>query len=179
MYIRLSDNFYPLSEQEIRAAFPNTSFATPFNPDGYAVVFPTPQPVYDQYSQKCIEQPPVLSVKGTWEQVWQVVDLTGEELAAGLTMKAEDEARSEAARINSIWQAARDYEYAEISGSAVGLLTMGVMQGKPKCIAVQNWIHGIWAEYYTRKAGTSTDTDYSVCGTIPHTVPELMEELGL
>lgn len=90
-----------------------------------------------------------------------------------------DPAIIEAKRIASLWQAAHDYEYAEISGSAVGLLAIGVMQGKPKCIAVQNWIHGIWAEYYTRKAGTSTDTDYSVCGTIPHTIPEIMNELGL
>lgn len=89
-----------------------------------------------------------------------------------------DPAIIEAKRIASLWQAAHDYEYAEISGSAVGLLAIGVMQGKPKCIAVQNWIHGIWAEYYTRKAGTSTDTDYSVCGTIPHTIPEIMNELG-
>ena len=85
----------------------------------------------------------------------------------------------EAQRITSLWQAAHDYEYAEISGSAVGLLAMGVMQGLPKCVAVQNWIKGIWTEYYTRKAGTSTDTDYLLCGACPYTVPELMAELGL
>lgn len=94
MYIRLSDNFYPLSEQEIRAAFPNTSFATPFNPDGYAVVFPVPQPTFDQCSQKCTEQPPVLTVKGTWQQVWLVTDLTGEELEAAQARKIADEQKA-------------------------------------------------------------------------------------
>lgn len=81
--------------------------------------------------------------------------------------------------ITALWQAAHDYEVAEISGSAVGLLAMGVLQGKPKCTAVQNWIKGIWTEYYTRKAGTETSTDYSVCGACPYTVPELMAELGV
>ena len=90
-----------------------------------------------------------------------------------------DLAAIEAKRIASLWQAAHDYEYAQISGSAIGLLAMGVVQGKPKCVAVQNWIKSIWDEYYTRKAGTSTDTDYSFAGACPYKVPELMEELGL
>lgn len=88
-------------------------------------------------------------------------------------------AQKEAQRIASLWQSAHDYEYAQVSGSAIGLLAMGVMQAAPKCTAVQNWIKGIWSEYYTRKVGTSTDTDYSVCGACPYTVPELMAELGL
>lgn len=82
-------------------------------------------------------------------------------------------------RIAALWQAAHDYEYAQVSGSAIGLLAMGVMQGLPKCVAVQNWIKGIWELYYTRKAGTSTDCDYSGCGVCPYSVPELMTELGL
>ena len=82
-------------------------------------------------------------------------------------------------RIAALWQGAHDLEYAAISGSAIGLITMGVMQSLPKCIAVQGWIKSIWAIYYTRKAGTSTDTDYSSAGACPHTVPELMEELGV
>lgn len=85
----------------------------------------------------------------------------------------------EAQRVDSLWQAAHNYEYAQVSGSAVGILAMGVMQGKPKCIAVQNWIKAVWAEYYLRKATGSTDYDYSFIGPVPHSVPELMEELGL
>lgn len=85
----------------------------------------------------------------------------------------------EAMRIASLWQAAHDYEYAQISGSAIGLLARGVMQSKPKCIAVQNWIKDIWTEYYTRKANGSTNIDYSMCGACPYTVPELMAELVL
>lgn len=85
----------------------------------------------------------------------------------------------EADRIASLWQAAHDYEYAQVSGSAIGLLAMGVMQAKPKCIAVQGWIRNIWAEYYARKFSTSTDYSFAVIGPCPHSVPELMVELGL
>lgn len=176
-YIRLSDNFYPLSERDIRNAFPNTSFATPFNPDGYAVVFSTPQPTYDQYSQKCTEQAPQISVKGTWEQVWLVTDLTGEELAAAQARKVEDEAAKEAQRVASLWQAAHDYEFAQVSGSAVGMLSLGVLQAKPKCLAVQSWIASIWTEYYTRKANGSTDYSFAFAGNMPYSVPELMQEV--
>jgi hypothetical protein len=56
---------------------------------------------------------------------------------------------------------------------------MGVLQALPKSLAVQAWIKSIWVTYYTRKAGTSTDTDFAVCGACPHSVPELMVELGL
>lgn len=86
------------------------------------------------------------------------------------------------AKTEMLWQAAHNYEYAQVSGSAIGLITLGVLQSKPKCIAVQNWIYSIWNLYYTRKVlitATSTlDTDFSSCGQCPHTVPELIEELG-
>lgn len=85
------------------------------------------------------------------------------------------------AKYAALWQAAHDYEYEQISGSAVGLLALGVIQQKPKCTAVQQWIASIWTIYYQRKAGVrfdaEIDTDYSQCGNIPHTVPELMEEV--
>ena len=82
-------------------------------------------------------------------------------------------------RVQTIWQGAHDYEFAQISGSAIGLLALGVLQQKPKCCAVQAWIKSIWTEYYTRKATGSFDADYSFIGPIPYSVPELMEELGI
>jgi len=53
------------------------------------------------------------------------------------------------------------------------------MQGKPKCLEVQMWIKSIWTEYYIRKANLTEDYDFSSFGPCPHTVPELMAELGL
>lgn len=62
------------TESEIRAAFPNTSFATPFSPpEGYVWVFPAPQPAYDPITQMARETTPVLTDKGHWEQAWEVV----------------------------------------------------------------------------------------------------------
>lgn len=86
---------------------------------------------------------------------------------------------TEPKRIAALWQAAHDYEFAQVSGSAIGLLAMGVMRSLPKCLAVQAWIKSIWTLYYSRKFGTSTDTDFSSVGAVPHSVPELMTELGL
>ncbi|WP_114969380.1 hypothetical protein [Rhodoferax ferrireducens] len=85
----------------------------------------------------------------------------------------------ESKRVAALWQAAHEYEYAQVSGSAIGLLAIGVLQKLPKCAAVQGWIKEIWVAYYERKATGSTDTDFSIAGACPHSVPELMQELGL
>lgn len=91
----------------------------------------------------------------------------------------------EAARlrnIESLWQSAHDYEYGYISGTAIGMLTMGVMQSKPVSLAIQNWIVSIWALYYQRKSLVTAEYDaalydFSSAGPMPHTVPELMGEI--
>lgn len=103
-------------------------------------------------------------------------ELTDEEYAAGL-----EEIRLN--NIRTLWQAAHDYEFEQISGSAIGLLTLGILQGKPKCSAVRAWINSIWTLYYTRKPTVThvldaSLNDFSICGTIPHNVPELMTELA-
>ncbi len=168
------------SEQDIRSLNPNTSFGNPFVPPAeYFWVFPAPQPAYNAVTQSVREIAPVLTVKGHCEQSWEIIELDAESIAANQAAEVIRLEAVEASRIASLWQAAHDYEYAQVSGSAIGLLAIGVLQGLPKCIAVQNWIKGIWTEYYTRKAGTSTDTDFSIAGECPHSVPELMEELGL
>lgn len=114
------------------------------------------------------------------QQELSVSNLTEDNIVAyQQEVLVEAEQKQEQVRVASLWQSAHDYEFQQISGSAIGLLAMGVMMGKPKCIAVQNWIKGIWTIYYTRKATGETSTDYSSAGTIPHTVPELMAELGV
>ena len=71
------------TESEIRAAYPNTSFAQPFTPpEGYDVLFPAPQPTYDPITQAVREVAPVLTDKGHWEQTWEVVELDAETVAA-------------------------------------------------------------------------------------------------
>lgn len=169
------------TESEIRSENPDTSYPVPFPvPEGYAIVFDAPQPSYDPYSQIVQQVEPLLTDKGHYEQQWIVVDLTGEALASAQERKVQDEASREAQRIQSLWQAAHDYEMTAISGSAVGLLTVGVLQSKPKAIAVQQWISNLWTDYYNRKADSSnTNYDFSNNGTCPYSVPEIREELGL
>ena len=83
--------------------------------------------------------------------------------------------------LEALWQAATKYQESFISGAAIGLLTLGVMQNKPKSLAVMSWINSIWNEhYYTQKELVTHDYagyDFSVCGPIPYSVPEITEEV--
>lgn len=82
-----------------------------------------------------------------------------------------------------LWQAANDYQERYISGLAGGLLTIGVLQQKPRALAIMQWSGAHWDEYYRRKAqlmaGESVSYDFSDSGPMPFSVPELREELGL
>lgn len=76
---------------EIRAAHPNTSFATPFSPDGYAVVHWAGQPDYDKYSQTIQLGAPVEALPNHWEQTWDIIQLDGDALIDAQAQKVEDE----------------------------------------------------------------------------------------
>lgn len=80
------------TEAEIRASFPNVSFAHPFvAPDGYAVLFQSPKPDYNPVTHTVVEGGPQLTVKGHWEQTWvlQPIYQTPEQEAAALAADAE------------------------------------------------------------------------------------------
>lgn len=126
--------------------------------------------------QTCIPNNPSLPA-------WQEYQ---EWLAAGNTPDHADVIDHTFNNIAQLWQAAHDYEYAQISGSAIGLLVKSVIAGKPKALAVDAWIRSIWTLYYERKAtvggGEPIDTtllDFSGCGPMPLTVPELITEDAL
>lgn len=72
--IKLDTFEYPVSVEEFKRRFPDTSFPVqiPFSDFGYAVVFPTPKPAYDTATQSVKEIAPVLTHKGTYEQRWIV-----------------------------------------------------------------------------------------------------------
>lgn len=90
MYINTSTNQYPVSESDIKAAFPNTSFPVLFTPpDGYAWVFPAPPPSYDPITHLVREIAPELTSKGTWEQRWEVVALPDEVVTTNQAARAE------------------------------------------------------------------------------------------
>jgi hypothetical protein len=106
------------------------------------------------------------------EYTVEIVDITAEVNAKELQRKYD-----------YLWKAANDFQSGQISGAAIGLLTIGVLMSKPKCADVQAWIKTVWVEYYTRKAMLTLESelnlDFSVCGMIPFTVPELMEEVSI
>jgi len=95
---------------------------------------------------------------------------------------AQDDAKV-TAKIESLWAAADAYTSSYISGVAVGLLTVGVLQSLPKALAVSAWSSAVWDDYYARKAlitvSSVDNLDFSSHGPMPHSVPELREELGL
>lgn len=140
------------------------------------------QPFYDPMTQSLTEGDPVL-VEGVWTQQWQVTYLSPEQIAANLSAKTAEESRLVSEKIEALWQAADRYTSGYISGVAIGILTIGVMQQKPKAIAVTAWSSSIWAEYYARKSlvtATSEDNhDFTSFGPIPYSVPELQAEVGL
>ncbi len=87
MFARIENNQvaeYPVTEFDIRARFPDTSFTTEFSsglPDGYVRVQPAGQPAED--ALKVITQGQPALVDGVWTQVWTQTDkYTAEELAA-------------------------------------------------------------------------------------------------
>lgn len=81
-YINNITNEYPISEQDIRNLFPNTSFPQVFSPpEEYSFVFPTPTPSYDILTQYCIEDTPIFTNKNVWEQQWVLIDLDLEQIS--------------------------------------------------------------------------------------------------
>ena len=180
-YINKTTHQYPVSEADIKAENPNTSFASPFiAPDEYALVFPAPQLPYDSLTQTIREIEPYKTVKGNYEQQWEVIDLEPEQIVINEAKKAEQDNKTIVDKVESLWAAANAYTTGFISGVAIGILTIGVLQGKPKSLAVSAWSKVIWDEYYIRKAGITVDSnlnlDFSSFGPIPYTIPELSEE---
>jgi len=133
---------------------------------------PTVVPAWDEF----IPQPDIVIPAWTEEieaeYTIEIVDITAEVSAKELQRKYD-----------YLWKAANDFQSGQISGAAIGLLTIGVLAQKPKCTAVQAWIKSVWVEYYTRKAGVNlqnnVNLDFSICGNVPYTVPELMEEVSI
>lgn len=91
------------TESEIRAANPNTSYPTPFGtPEGYAYIFPAPQPSYDPVTQRVQSATPELTGLGHWEQRWSVVDFDAEQIAVNQAVKVEADKTAIRAQIKQL-----------------------------------------------------------------------------
>jgi hypothetical protein len=105
---------------------------------------------------------------------YEIPDLTPEELA-------EQEDAIIAQKQTQLWNDADQYQMKFISGAALSLLTLGVLQQKPISLSIMAWIQTIWnGNYYPQKAALTVDSpvfDFSVCGPMPYSVPELSAEV--
>ena len=148
---------------------------------GYAVLTPV-YPTFDPITQRLAPRTGALE-NGVWVKHFDVIPLGPEQVDINQQIEAERVAQIIPNKIQALWQAADTYERNYISGVAIGLLTMGVMQAAPKATAVAAWSAALWTEYYTRKAGitesSSLNLDFSSFGPIPFSVPELRTELGM
>ena len=162
---------------------------------GYQPITKVPAP-YNPITEELISQPPTKNASGQWEimQVPTPLDpaivanncswitkltpeITAILQAAGFYDRIAVEV--EARRIQILWASANQFESNAISATVASLVTRGVLQSKPKCLAVQAWVDALWTEYYARKASGSDDMNFMpAVGLCPHTVPELVAELA-
>ena len=172
-----TQNQFGLTFDQVRKLYPNKSFPADGQIDTPEVssYAPSTTPDYDPATHAVRETAPVGDV-----QQYEVYALTPEEVQANQDAKAVSDAKLIADKVSALWSAADKYTSDYISGVAIGILTIGVIQGKPKCLAVTSWSGSIWAEYYARKvlvtASSIDNLDFSIFGPIPHSVPELQAE---
>lgn len=168
-YIKIANGLRK-SLSDIREENPNMSI--PEGADlthlGYEIIHPAPLPTLS--AGEYVTAGALQKVGDTWIETWDI-------------HPGPTEAEIVAAKVERLWQAADSYTSGYISGVAIGILTIGVMLGKPKCLAVAAWSGAVWAEYYRRKSlvTATSDVDYyfSAVGSIPHSVPELQAEVGM
>ena len=175
-----TDNELHLTLGQVRKLFPDISFPV----DAIITEGPvksynfSPQPDFNRQTHAIKEVTPK-----DGNQQWEVYPLSEEQINANTAARLESNARQIANKIEVLWNSANSYVNKYISGVAIGILTIGVMQQKPKALAVSAWSSSIWAEYYRRKELVTIDSvddlDFSSFGAIPHSVPELQAEFGL
>lgn len=94
---------YPVSEAEIRALHPNTSFPAVFSPpEGYQPVFPVPVPAHDPATHVAIEVAPTLTTKGFYEQNWEIRELDSEIAAVNVATKKAELVASMLSKVDNI-----------------------------------------------------------------------------
>ena len=180
-YFRLRNTGQVVSEAEYRGMYDKV-FPIPLVPEDADAILETPAPITTEY-QRTFKNGVKQDSKLNWVWDWDLVNMTSEEIAAYDAAKAASNAKAIAAKVETLWQAADSYVANYISGVAIGILTIGVLQGKPKAQAVNQWSEAIWSEYYIRKASitptSEVNTSFTSFGQMPYTVPQLQAEIGL
>ena len=186
----IKDGRYPLTVPQIQEELShhNVSTTAGFNPEvyGYIMVYDTQKPEYNPDTQTCKEIFPVELPHGNytrWFQQWEVSDISQETITHNHEAHDAQLAKQKSDNIQALWAAANAYTENYISGVAIGLLTIGVIQQKPKAMAVVQWSGAVWREYYIRKSQVTAtqpaNLDFSMFGPMPFSVPELQVEVGM
>ena len=139
MYINTQTNQYPISEQEIKSAYPNTSFPSPFNPpDGYQWVFPAPQPTHTPIIETVREIAPVL-INGHYEQRWKVVDVFKDYLDEDDVLHTKQD--QETAALAAVEKAKVPIS-VDMRQARLALLSAGMLSQADSAIAAMTGIEG-------------------------------------
>lgn len=186
MYINSVTKDRYVSQLEIRFAIPSVSLVPELTLEMLenVGVFPLVgvEPEYDPITQALVEIE-AEEVSGVWTRKWEIVTLPEEQVLINKANKLIEDEKIRDRKIEALWAAADKYVTGYISGVAFSILAIGVMQAKPKALAVAAWSNAIWTEYYVRKAMVTTSSndnhDFSSFGAIPHSIPELQAEIGI
>ena len=172
---------------DIRSAFPQVSLPSDVTDDliaelGIAPLTATAQPTYDPITQRCYRDG-CEKIGDVWQYKWTIEVLDTATIATNQAAKITADAALVADKVDALWRAADTYTSGYISGVAIGLLTIGVLQSLPKALAVSAWSSAVWDDYYARKAlvtaSSVANLDFSSHGPMPYSVPELRAELGM
>ena len=82
-FLNTNTNEYPVTLAQMQAAYPLTIFPVPFEEDfdDFAYVHATEQPEHDPATHRAVEVDPI-ELDGEWQQAWEVVALTVQEIEA-------------------------------------------------------------------------------------------------
>jgi hypothetical protein len=170
--IRLRYNGSIIDDPAYMALHPSVSFTAPLSQaevDQFGdadVLIPSPPPALTAGQTYALTA--AQDESGAWVEVWTVT------AAPELTL-AQKQAK--------LLSAFSFYEHSQIFGSGIGLLTLGVLQQKPRCLAVQMYLKTLWEDYQARLTalnnGQNVSFDFSNNGDKPFSVADLMEDLGL
>ena len=82
-FLNTNTNEYPVALAQLLAAYPLTIFPAPFeeNFEEFEYVKPTQPPEHDPATHRAVEVDPI-ELDGEWQQAWEVVVLTVQEIEA-------------------------------------------------------------------------------------------------
>ena len=137
--------------------YPNTT-GVKFADEGWSVVFPTPAPPHDPLTQFTQETPPVLTVKGHWEQQWEVLDLDADTIAAKQAQHAQELQTAIVAAVQSrldTFAQTRNYD-GILSAATYASSTVPKFAAEGQCAV--NLRDNTWATLYTLLAEIQAGT---------------------